>query len=79
MEFINSIVLYSAKCSVHMIWLQENVTKKGLQALNLTLDFDEKQILDENLTYIGQTLEVRILLHRLGFVCEQMNLLKRTI
>jgi len=38
--------------------LQENVIKAGLNALNLTLDFDEKYVLQENMTYLYNTLEV---------------------
>jgi hypothetical protein len=37
---------------------QENVTKNGLAALNLTLDFNEEAVLQENMIYFHNTLEV---------------------
>jgi len=38
--------------------LQENVAQQGLSAMNLTLDFDEVAVLQENMTYLHNTLEV---------------------
>lgn len=38
--------------------MQENVAKAGLGALNLTLDFDELAILQENSVYLANTLEL---------------------
>ena len=35
-----------------------NVAKMGLQAFNLTLDFDERAVLEQNISYLTSTLEV---------------------
>ena len=44
------------------VWLssmvQENVERQGLNAMNLSLDFDEVAVLQENMTYLHNTLEV---------------------
>ena len=40
-----------------MFW-QENVSKRGIEAMNLTTDFDERSILEKNLVYLTATLEV---------------------
>ena len=42
-----------------MCILQESVNLRGVQALNLTLDFNEKAVLEENIAYLQGTLEVR--------------------
>jgi len=41
-----------------MCLLQENVSRQGLSAMNLTLDFDEVNVLRENMAYLHNTLEV---------------------
>ena len=51
-EFFISIIL---PC------LQQSVLDKGLKALDLTLDFDEMAVLNENKTYIVNTLDVSTL------------------
>ena len=38
--------------------VQENVERQGLNAMNLSLDFDEVAVLQENMTYLHNTLEV---------------------
>ncbi|EEC05400.1 leucyl-tRNA synthetase, putative [Ixodes scapularis] len=38
--------------------VREKVEKTGIEALNVTLDFDEKQVLEENSRYILNTLEL---------------------
>jgi len=38
-----------------------NVAKMGLQAFNLTLDFDERAVLEQNISYLTSTLEVSFL------------------
>ena len=40
--------------------LQQSVLEKGLKALDLTLDFDEMAVLNENKTYIVNTLDVSV-------------------
>jgi len=42
------------------MWLnkQDSVSRQGLSALNLSLDFDEVAVLQENMTYLHNTLEV---------------------
>jgi hypothetical protein len=38
---------------------QDKVANYGLNALNLTLEFDEMSVLEQNMTYLYNTLEVR--------------------
>lgn len=40
---------------------KEKVTQKGIQAINLTMDFDEMDVIKKNLDYLTYTLEVKIL------------------
>jgi len=42
--------------------VQENVARQGLTAMNLTLDFDEVAVLQENMTYLYSTLEVSVII-----------------
>lgn len=39
--------------------VRDKVSSSGLSALNLTLDFDEMQILNSNKAYLENTLDVR--------------------
>ena len=39
-------------------FLQANVAKIGLKALDVTLEFDEKNVLETNIEYLLHTLEV---------------------
>ena len=41
-----------------LIASQENVARQGVAALNLTMDFDEHAVLNENIVYLTNTLEV---------------------
>ncbi|XP_014672325.1 PREDICTED: leucine--tRNA ligase, cytoplasmic-like isoform X2 [Priapulus caudatus] len=38
--------------------VKENVVKQGLKALNLTMEFDEQAVLQENIVYLHSTLEL---------------------
>lgn len=49
---------YMKKVMPFVAAVKENVTKHGLKALNLTMDFDEKAVLEENMKYLSATLEV---------------------
>ena len=39
---------------------QENFSKHGVAALNLTMDYDENEIMNNNLKYLTNTLEVSV-------------------
>jgi leucyl-tRNA synthetase len=49
---------YMKKVMPFVIVVKENVVKNGPSALNLTLDFDEKAVLEENMSYLDNTLEL---------------------
>ena len=44
---------------------QENFNKHGLAALNLVMDYDENEIMNNNLKYLTNTLEVSYLTNTL--------------
>ena len=46
-------------CWSSMVCVQENFSKHGLRALDLTSEFDEKLVLETNSEYLCNTLEVR--------------------
>ena len=50
----NTSMVAFAFFSIH----QAQVAKNGVKALDLTLDFDEMAVLDENRKYLASTLEV---------------------
>ena len=52
-----SLLLYIINEGIIII-LKANVSKHGLKALDLTLEFDEKNVLETNMEYLLQTLEV---------------------
>ena len=39
-------------------WAKERVTEQGLSALDLSLEFDEKKVLEDNLNYLMSTLQM---------------------
>lgn len=41
-----------------LCFCQDRVAKMGLRALNLTMEFAEESVLQENVEYIASTLEV---------------------
>lgn len=49
---------YMKKVMPFVIMVKENVLKKGMKALSLTSEFDETQVLEKNLTYLTDTLEL---------------------
>ena len=51
------------------IWKKEQVSKKGLSALNSTLDFDEFQLIDSNSKYLQNTLQVSLLIFLIIVIC----------
>ena len=42
------------------LFIQENFSKHGVAALNLTMDYDENEIMNNNLKYLTNTLEVSL-------------------
>ena len=58
------------------------MTKNGVKALDLTLDFDEMIVLEENKRYLAATLEVKLIflnqnqlieIRSLIFQCSEIN------
>ena len=49
--------------------LQQNLTVKGTEALDLTLPFDEKLTLQRNLNYLTRSLDVSTAHYWLAFKC----------
>ncbi|XP_013388845.1 leucine--tRNA ligase, cytoplasmic isoform X1 [Lingula anatina] len=49
---------YMKKVMPFVQLVKEGVAQKGVEAMNLTLDFDEKAVLEANLTYLVSTLEL---------------------
>ncbi|KAK2170434.1 hypothetical protein LSH36_3g30089 [Paralvinella palmiformis] len=54
----DGIKKYKKKLMPFVILIQENVSKRGIEAMNLTTDFDERSILEKNLVYLTATLEL---------------------
>ena len=49
---------YAKKMMPFVQMAKEKVFKHGINAINLTMDFDEKDVIEKNMDYIAYTLEV---------------------
>lgn len=49
---------YMKKVMPFVQMAKEKVTQKGIQAISLTMDFDEMDVIMQNLDYLTYTLEV---------------------